>query len=68
MLLEAGYFNTDVTGEGNIAVQNFAKLILYKCGICVTPRGKAEFVNKLFEIGIDDGQEKSSEEDGTEVF
>jgi hypothetical protein len=40
LLIEAGYFDTDLQTEGEIAVQNFAKKILRNLG--------------LFEIELDD--------------
>ena len=52
LLLEAGYFDTDLSTPEEIAVQNFAKKILKNMGI-----HKLEtvdyYVDKLFELPVE---------------
>ncbi len=50
ILLEAGFFDTDKFTPEEIAVQNFAKKILKKIGICKDPKDMDGFVQKLFEL------------------
>ena len=50
ILLESGYFDTDITGEGEIAVLNFVKKIIRNLGICTEPKDVAGFVQKLMEL------------------
>ena len=50
ILINGGYFDTDLSTEGEIAVQNFVKGIVKKLGICNTPESVTEFINKLFEL------------------
>ncbi len=50
ILLEAGFFDTDKFTPEEIAVQNFAKGILKKIGICKDPKDMDSFVQKLFEL------------------
>ena len=50
ILINGGYFDTDLKTEGEIAVQNFVKRIVKKLGICSTPESISEYINKLFEL------------------
>ncbi len=52
ILIQAGYFDTDLHTEGEVAVQNFAKSILRKMGIRAYngPEGVQEYVLKLIEL------------------
>ncbi len=50
ILIDAGYFDTDLVTEGEIAVQNFAKQIVKNLGICTKPEDMSFYVNKLFEL------------------
>ncbi len=52
LLIQAGYFDTDLQTEGEVAVQNFAKLIIKKMGIRAYngPEGVQEYVSKLIEL------------------
>lgn len=56
ILLEAGYFRTDISRPDDIAVWNFANMILQKCGIACNAVQMNAFVDKLFEIGVEDGK------------
>ena len=58
LLLDAGYFDADLTSVEEIAVRNFVTRILHNCGIGRQPQSMSGFVNKIFELGIDDGKEK----------
>ena len=53
LMLEAGYFDPDISDPREIAVQNFVKTILKNCGIGNNPNTMQGFVNKLFELKID---------------
>ncbi len=50
ILINAGYFDTDLTTEGEIAVQNFAKRIVKKLGVCGTPESVLEYIDKILEL------------------
>ena len=58
ILSEAGFFDTDLKTPEEIAVQNFAKKILRKMGLCgedpefswLSPDNIDSFVQKLFEL------------------
>lgn len=50
ILINAGYFDTDLKTSGEMAVQNFAKRIVKKLGICQTPEGVSEYVNGLMNL------------------
>ena len=50
ILITGGYFDTDLTTEGELAVQNFVKRIVKKLGICDTPEKADEYVDKLLEL------------------
>ena len=52
ILIQSGYFDTNLTTEGEIAVQNFAKRIIKKLGIGDTPQKADEYVNNLFNLRI----------------
>ncbi len=49
ILINAGYFDTDLTTTEEQAVQNFAKTIIKKLGIH-GPDVISSYVNKLFEL------------------
>ncbi len=49
LLTQAGVFDTDLKPE-EVAVENFAKEILHKMGICNTPESVQEYVQKLSEM------------------
>ena len=57
LLAEAGFFDCDLKTVEELAVLNFAKGILKNMGICNTPDNIGQFVNKLFEISIEKGNE-----------
>ena len=50
ILIDAGYFDTDLTTEGEIAVQNFAKQIVKNLGIFNDPKDIGSYIQKLFEL------------------
>ena len=50
ILMDSGYFDADIKTEGEIAVQNFAKGIVKKLGICNDPKDVGFYVQKLFEL------------------
>ena len=50
ILVNSGYFDSNLTTEGEIAVQNFAKRIIKKLGIGDTPQKAQEYVNNLFNL------------------
>ena len=50
ILIQAGYFDSDLSSEGEIAVQNFAKRIIRKLGIVNDPKDVSSYVQKLFEL------------------
>ena len=50
ILINSGYFDSDLSTEGEIAVQNFAKRIIRKLGICTTPEDVGGYVQKLMEL------------------
>ncbi len=52
LLIQAGYFDTDLSTDGEIAVQNYAKRIVKKLGICDTPEKVTEYVNGLFNLKV----------------
>jgi hypothetical protein len=51
LLMESGYFDTDLSTLEELAVLNFVKKIIKNIGI-VTPAQTTEFVQKLFEISV----------------
>lgn len=57
LLLEAGYFDTDLKTLEELAVLNFAKKILSNIGLFFERDGKIvgidTFVNKLFELEME---------------
>ena len=59
LLLDAGYFDADLTSVEEIAVRNFVIWILHNCGIGRRPQTMSGFVNKLFELGIEDGEKEN---------
>ena len=52
LLIEAGYFDTDLKTPEEQAVLNFAKKIIANLGICVDPKDTSYFVDKLFELPV----------------
>ncbi len=52
ILINSGYFDTNLSTEGEIAVQNFAKRIIKKLGIGDTPQKADEYVNNLFNLRV----------------
>jgi hypothetical protein len=52
ILINAGYFDTDLTTAGEIAVQNFVKQIVKKLGVGDTPQKVNEYVNNLFNLKV----------------
>ncbi len=50
ILLEGGYFDTDLKTPEEQAVLNFVKTILHNTGVCKSPQGMDGFVQKLFEL------------------
>jgi len=50
ILINSGYFDTNLQTEGEVAVQNFSKRILKKMGIGTTPQKANEYVNNLFNL------------------
>jgi len=54
MLMQSGYFDADLTTEGEIAVRNFMVSILYKMGVYNTAdlEQQQRFVDKLFDIPL----------------
>ena len=61
LLLDGGYFDADMTSTEEMAVRNFVTRILHKCGIGSKPQTMSGFVDKLFELGVENnGKEKSS--------
>ncbi len=50
LLITSGYFDSNLTTKGEIAVQNFAKRIVKKLGICDTPDKVNEYVNGLLNL------------------
>jgi hypothetical protein len=66
LLMEAGFFDTDLYGgKGEeVLVENFAKKILYKLGIYDVKRLKQQqrFVDKLFELPVEIENEEKKEE------
>ncbi len=50
ILLSAGLWDDDKFTTEEIAVQNFAKTIIRKLGICKDPKDMGVFVQKLFEL------------------
>ena len=55
LLIEGGYFDSDLETEGELAVQNFTKRIFRNLGICSKPESVRGYIDKLFEIGIENG-------------
>ena len=53
LLIEGGYFDSDLKTESEIAVQNFVKRIFRNLGICSKPDSVKFYVDKLFELGIE---------------
>ncbi len=49
ILIDGGYFDTDLKTEGEIAVQNFVKGMIEKLGID-GPKVVDSYVQKLFEL------------------
>ncbi len=54
ILLEAGYFDTDLKTPEEQAVLNFVKKILHNTGVCNCPEGMDGFIQKLFELKVED--------------
>ena len=52
LLLNSGFFDDDVKGDGAIAVRNFGVQILKRAGIGNEPEDMAPLINKMFEIGV----------------
>ena len=50
LLTDAGLFDTDLSTPEEIAVENYAKKILHKMGICNTPESIMEYIQKLSEM------------------
>ena len=50
ILMDGGYFDTDLETEGEIAVQNFVKRMVKKLGVCGGPQDVNSYVQKLFEL------------------
>jgi len=50
LLIDAGYFDADLKTTEDLAVLNYAKMILVNMGICVTPKTVSQFVNRIMEI------------------
>ncbi len=50
ILLSAGLWDDDKFTADDIAVQNFAKTIIKKLGVCKDPKDMGSFVQKLFEL------------------
>lgn len=50
LLRHSGYFDTDLTNAGEIAVQNFVKKILMNMGIVTSPDNIPEFVNSILNL------------------
>ena len=50
ILLEGGYFDTDLKTEGEIAVQNFVKGIVKNLGIFDDPKDVGLYIQKLMEL------------------
>ena len=53
LLLDAGYFDTDLKTPEDIAVRNFVTRILKNCGIGNKVQTMTGFVDKLFELGVE---------------
>jgi hypothetical protein len=57
LLLEAGYFDTDLSTEGEIAVRNFAQKIVCNLGLFNMKEGKIvgidSYINGLFGVEYD---------------
>jgi len=51
ILIDGGYFDTDLTRPEEVAVQNFVKLILKNCGF-VPLENIESYINKLFELPV----------------
>lgn len=50
ILMDGGYFDTDLETEGELAVQNFVKKIVRNLGICQDPRGVGSYVQALMNL------------------
>lgn len=61
ILMEAGYFDTDLKTAEEIAVENFAKEIIHKLGIYDVKDlvQQVRFVDKLFELPVEMENAKS---------
>jgi len=59
LLLDAGYFDADAKTSEESAVRDFVTRILHNCGIGRKPQTMSGFVNKLFELGIEDGKKEN---------
>ena len=53
LLLEGGYFDSDLKDQSDMCIRNFVTKILKNCGIGNKPQTMSGFVNKLFELGIE---------------
>lgn len=53
LLIQGGYFDTDLKTTEELAVLNFVKMIIKKMGICVTPQNVSQYVDRLMEIGTE---------------
>jgi len=53
LLIQGGYFDTDLKTVEEIAVHNFVKKIFKNLGIVSKPDSVTGYVNKLFELGIE---------------
>jgi hypothetical protein len=58
ILAEGGYFDNDLSTEGEIAVQNFVQTIVKKCGVCHDPNNNVAYVKKLMELPSSEWQRK----------
>ena len=52
MLLDAGFFDSDLNTEGEIAVENFMKNILKEMGIYDTSEKMTQVMNGLINVQI----------------
>ena len=50
ILIDGGYFDTDLKTEGEIAVQNFVKGIVKNLGIFNDPKDVSGYIQKLMEL------------------
>jgi hypothetical protein len=52
LLIDAGYFDSDMKTTEELAVLNYAKNIIRNMGICKTPDSVSEFINRILEISV----------------